>query len=172
MSATWGRATLGLPTGTITEGSSAQMVPGRVYRMTCEVTGARTLIPGWEQDAINQTYNDIVAKGATPTYINIDTVQYGQFDVRGNVTIEFTYDTASPTAMIAPIIWAIAIGITLVLAIWLIITLNGAVQEIAPLLPGGETTAWLMIGAAVVGAYLLVQQIRGGGDDAPIVVIG
>ncbi|HPE06171.1 MAG TPA: hypothetical protein PLW50_00420 [Smithellaceae bacterium] len=132
------------------------MVEGKTYEATYQVTGIRQLIPGWENDVINQVTNQLASQGATVTYINIS----------GNtVTVQWEYQHlyGQFTAAVLPVIavYAIAAVVITVCAYILSLTLVGFVKEIGTAITESPQTQMLVYaGIAIIFLYLLNQRSR------------
>jgi hypothetical protein len=137
------------------------VTPGSVYEATFAVSGIRTVVPGWENDAINQVRSTIESKGGQVTYISISGT---------NVIVQWTHpvqaSSANAHAAVAFVVYGIIAAVIIILSIWLILTLTGSVKEISGVLTNNPTTTVALYGAILVAGMFAVGYImkqRSGG---------
>jgi len=149
----YGSKTIGLSTRDVQQTDAVQ--PGVTYEATFAVSGVRTVLPGWENDAINQVENTIESNGGRVTYISIS---------GSNVVVQWTHPvqatSANAHAAIAPIIIGMIIfAIIVALGIWLVLTLTGSVKEISGVLTDNPTTTIAIYGCLALGALFAIGYI-------------
>jgi hypothetical protein len=133
--------------------------PGKVYHAEFNAAGISTLIPGWEDSAIDRMNTSLYQQGCEPVYLNVDSQ---------NDTITIQYKLREPaygeaTAMVLPVIVVYAVAIiavsaAIVIAAWLLsLTLNGGVKELSTTLTDNPMMTPIIYGGlAIVGIVALI----------------
>jgi hypothetical protein len=149
----YGSKAIGLSTRDMDQSEAVQ--PGGVYEATFAVSGVRTIIPGWENDAINQVESTISSNGGQVTYVSISgdnvVVQWTQLDQATSANMH--------AAVVPIIIGMIIFAIIVALGIWLILTLTGSVKEISGILTDSPVTTTVVYGCLALGALVAVGYI-------------
>ena len=150
----YGSKVIGLLTRDVLQTDAVQ--PGVIYEATFAVSGIRTVIPGWENDAINQVESTISSKGGQVTYISIS---------GNNVIVQWTHPAQATSAnvhaaVVVPlIVYGIVAAIIIILSIWLVLTLTGSVKEISGVLTDNPTTTIAIYGCLALGALFAIGYI-------------
>ena len=158
MATTYGAKHYGTSIREVDEGES--MVPGKVYEAEYQVTGIRTLIPGWENDVVNQITTNLMNQGAEVIYTSVS---------GDTVTVQWKYSQryGEFQAAVIPLIavYAIAFIVITVCVYILSLTLVGFVKELGEAVAASPQVA--MITYAIIGiAFLyLFSTMRSSGDD-------
>jgi hypothetical protein len=130
------------------------MVPGKIYEAEYEVSGIRTIIPGWENDAINEIVNNLTNQGAEVLYVAIDAQR------RNYVHVQWRYYQREGEfqATVLPLIavYAIAFAVITICAIWLILTITGSVKEIGTAMMDNPQLALAINGLLAIGGIIVL----------------
>jgi hypothetical protein len=150
---TYGKQAIGLSSRTV--GQTETVRPGVVYEQSFVISGIRTVVPGWENDAINEVKNTIESKGGTIIYISISGTE---------VVVQWKHPVVSAStnarAAIAPVVvYGIVIAVSIILSIWLIITATGSLKEVSTILDDSSTTTTALYGALIVAGMFAVGYI-------------
>lgn len=144
-----------------------EMVPGKIYEAEYEISGIRTIVPGWEDDAINQIQRNIESTGCEVLYIAIDAQRRNYVHVQWKYPVSENAQAA--LVWIVPIAYAVAAIVITVCAIWLVLTLTGSVKEIGTLMtdnPQISLAIYGVIGIAGIAALIyLVREFRSDDDE-------
>jgi len=158
MAVSYGSKQYGSTIREVDEGES--MIPGKIYEAEYQVTGVRTLIPGWENDVINQITNNLGNQGAEVVYTSVS---------GDRVTVQWKYSQrfGEFQAAVLPVIavYAIAFVVIAICVYILSLTLVGFVKELGEAMASSPQVS--MIVYAVVGIAFLyfVSQFRSSSDD-------
>ena len=116
-------------TNATTVGSNDTAEEGAIYQATYSISGWATSIPfvNWQQDAINNIETGITNNGGQLVYLNLD-------PDNNTIFVQWTYPSTSSTSMEARVIpliviYAIAIVIIALVAVWVVVTLEGEVEK-------------------------------------------
>lgn len=135
--------------------------PGATYSANFAITGIQTALRlGWENDAIIKIRNELESQGAEIVYIGIDTDKNG-IDVQWKYPITGNAQAAIPMLLV----YGIVIAVIFILAIWLVVTLVGAVKEISTVMTDNPAMIPVVYGAIAIGGLIaiayLYKQIKG-----------
>ena len=135
---------------------NASMEFGKTYHAEFSVEGIRTLIPGWENDAINNMRESCYREGMEITYIDVDSDSH-----TGTVQYRLM-NTGNATAMIAPVVIAIIYIIAIVVGIYLIsLTLTGGVKELSTVMTDNPMMTPIIYGGvalALIVAFIYLKN--------------
>lgn len=134
------------------------MEPGKIYHAEMNVVGYRTLLPGWEDEAMFQIRDAAYQKNCEITYIEIDSQNMTA------VIQSRLMDTGNATAMIEPITMILLIAFvgSIVIAIYAIsLIINGGVKELSGTMVNNPVITPVVYGAlAIVGIALFIYLRR------------
>lgn len=165
MTVVYGSKQVAFTSRDVPEGES--MVPGKIYEAEYEVSGIRTIVPGWEDDAINEIVRNVENMGGEILYAAIDAQR------RNYVHVQWRYYQRAGEfqAAVLPIIavYAIAFAIITICAIWLILTITGSVKEIGTLMTDNPQISLAIYGvlgiAGIASLIYLVREFRFDDDE-------
>lgn len=152
-SITYGTQVFGTSTRTVSDTDSPR--PGAVYEATYAISGVRTWVPGWENDAINEVKRTIESNGGQVVYIAIR---------NDDVVVQWKYSvpaiSANAHAVIAPVIIGMVLfAVIVALGIWLIVTATSSAKEISGLMTDNPQTTIAIYGALIVAALFAAGYI-------------
>ncbi len=165
MATTYGTKQYGSTVREVDEGEP--MVPGKIYEAEYQVTGIRTLIPGWENDVVNQITNNLSNQGAEVVYTSVS---------GSSVTVQWKYSQryGEFQAAVLPVIavYAIAFVVITICVYILSLTLVGFVKELGNAV--AESPQVAMITYAIIGiAFLyLISTFRSEQKKTAIIAAG
>lgn len=161
MATSYGSRVYGLSTRNVAQNEYVKS--GVVYEANYTVSGIRTVVPGWEYDALDQVRDTIESKGGQIVYIGITGT---------DITVQWKHpSTATSTnakAALAPVVvYGIVVAVSIVLAIWLVVTITGSVKEINTVMNDSPLTSVAIYGViGVLGIFAfgyLMKQYRSKG---------
>jgi uncharacterized membrane protein YuzA (DUF378 family) len=136
------------------------MVPGKIYEAEYQVTGIRTLIPGWENDVINQITNNLENSGASVVYTSVS---------GDTVTVQWKYSQryGEFQAAVLPLIavYAIAFVVITICVYILSLTLVGFVKELGQAVAESPQVALITYAAIGIAFLYLISTFRSSDDD-------
>jgi len=136
------------------------MVPGKIYEAEYEVTGIRTLIPGWENDVINQITNNLSNSGAQVVYTSVS---------GSRVIVQWKYDQryGEFQAAVLPLVavYAIAFVVITICVYILSLTLVGFVKELGEAVANSPQVAMITYAAIGIAFLYLFSTMRSRDDD-------
>jgi uncharacterized membrane protein YuzA (DUF378 family) len=164
MSVSWGKPStcfLNLCTESPVD-TTTEAQPGQTYHGEWSVTGASTLFPGWENDALAQTYGEIMNNGGVPTYIHANSDGY--------VVAEWEYDEATATKQLPILVWVIVAAVVAILAYLLMDMATDFVTAITPIATPENWMFYGVLGLAGVAViiYLLNRRQE---QEQPIIIV-
>lgn len=141
--------------------SNEPMKPGSVYSANYVITGIKTHLPGWEDEAIIAIRNGLESQGMEIIYIGVDSDNDG-IDVQWKLA---NYGEAQ--AMVVPVIayYVAAFVIIAIVSYLLIITMVGALKEISDIMLENPYMVPVIYGGlAILGLVAIgyaYKQIKG-----------
>jgi len=149
--------------------SNTPMESGKYYEAVYNVSGIRTVFPGWEQDCIDSIVSTVESNPGCY-------VQYIHLNPDNTVRVQWLYDyvayaesmrasgadVAQPKA-VPVVVWVVVAAVLSIIALWLISVIVGQIKEIVA--EGGEELDIMMWAVLIVAisilCFAIVYALRG-----------
>lgn len=138
------------------------MQPGSIYSANYTISGIKSYLPGWEDEAIISLRNGMESQGFEIVYIGVDSDNNG-IDVQWR--LPYTGDAQSMAFPVILVYYVAAIVIVAIVAYLLIITLVGAVKEVSAIITENPTMIPIIYGGLAILGLIAIgytyKQIKG-----------